>query len=167
MAGSPVMAMIRWPLPYDHHPNRFEVVGRYIAQTIQMERFIDLILLEHGAKPRRLKRAKLAAKIKDLRSLVERADLGLDEWGDLPDLMTKVARNRNDFAHRMFDRAVLPPHYRQGIQYEELTEEELREQEKEAFVATELCRQLASRILHGPLNPGVHFGRTDPGWPPY
>lgn len=42
------MASIRWPIPYDHQPNRFEVVGRYIAQVLLMERFIDLSLLDDG-----------------------------------------------------------------------------------------------------------------------
>lgn len=161
------MAVIRWPIPYDHEPNRFEIVGRYIAQTIQMERFIDLILLNRGARPRVLKRTKLRAKIEDLRSIVERPDLGLEEWRDLPDLMGKVARNRNDFAHRMFDRSTYPRHYTSALDHEELTATELHKQEREAFVATELCRQLASRFLYGPLNPDVRFTRQDPKWPPY
>ena len=161
------MSKVIWPIPYDHQPNRFEVVGRYIAQTIQMERFIDLILLDQEAKPRDLKRAKLGSKIEAVRSLIEHPEACLDEWHDLPDMMKKVAQNRNDFAHRMFDRGVLPRHYAPGIEYEELSVEELREQEREAFVATEVCRQLASRFLYGPLNPGMHFGRTEPKWPPY
>jgi len=43
---------VDWPIPYDHRPNDFEVVGRHIAQTILMERYIDLILLNQGGSPR-------------------------------------------------------------------------------------------------------------------
>jgi len=98
-----VVAMINWPIPYAPGPNAFEVVGRYIAQTVQMERFIDMILLEQGAKPRDLKRAKLSRKIEDVRAVVQRPESELNEWSDLPDMMVKVAQNRNLFAHRMFE----------------------------------------------------------------
>lgn len=156
--------MIRWPIPYDPGPNGFEVVGRYIAQTVQMERFIDMILLGQGAKPRDIKRAKLSRKIEDVRAVVQRPELELTEWHDLPDMMEKVARNRNAFAHRMFERGAMPTHYGQGIPYESLSDEELREQEREAFAASEVCRQLLERFTLEPLNPGVRFGRTDPDW---
>lgn len=155
--------MVHWPLPYDGEPNEFEIVGRYIAQTLIMERFVDLILLKQGMKPRDLKRATLSAKIEELRELID-ADSELDDWRDIPDRMRGVAQNRNLFAHRLFERNETPLHYRQGLSYERLSGEELRAQEKEAFVVSELGRQLVSKILHGPLNPGVEFGRTEPEW---
>jgi hypothetical protein len=153
--------MIRWPIPYLHAANDFEVVGRYIAQTVLMERFIDMILLDTGTSARRLKRAKLASKIEGVRAVIQRPELNLGEWQDLPEMMTKVARHRNLFAHRMMERGALPPHYGQGIPYRRLPDDELREQEQEAFVASEVCRQLCERLSHGPLNPDVHFGRSD------
>jgi hypothetical protein len=158
------MAMIRWPLPYDHAPNDFEVVGRYIAQTIQMERFIDIILLHDGAQPRDLIRAKLSRKVEDVRLLIERAAGALDEWHDLLDLMLSVARHRNGFAHRMFERGALPSHYGQGVPYKVLSDEELRQQETEAFQASEACRQLVERLTLASLNSDVHFGRHDSYW---
>lgn len=57
------MAMIRWPIPYDHEPNGYEIVGRYITQTLFMERFVDMLLLDNGANPRRLIRKTLSDKI--------------------------------------------------------------------------------------------------------
>ena len=106
----------------------------------------------------------LAGKIKKLRSVVDKPDLVLSEWDDLPDLMTKVANNRNAFAHRMLERGDVPTHYGQGIPYEKLSDDELHEQEREAFVASEVCRQLLERLTLAPLNPGVHFGRSEPDW---
>ena len=157
--------MIRWPIPYEHNPNGFEVVGRYIAQTILMERFSDLILLNQQLVTTDwLMSTTLAGKIKKLRSVVDKPDLDLSEWDDLPDLMTKVANNRNAFAHRMFERGDMPTHYGQGIPYEKLSDDELHEQEREAFVASEVCRQLLERLTLAPLNPGVHFGRSNPDW---
>lgn len=165
MAGSEVVVILRWPIPYEHNPNGFEVVGRYIAQTIQMERFIDMILLNQQLVTTDwLMRAALALKIKKVRSVVENRDLDLSEWNDLPDLMRKVADNRNAFAHRMFERGDMPTHYGQGIPYEKLSDNELREQEREAFVSSEVCRQLLERLTLAPLNPGVHFGRSEPDW---
>ncbi len=108
-------------MPWDGSPNSFEIVGRYIAQTIQMERFLDLILLDEGVQPKRLLREALD----------------------------------------------LPPHYRQGIPYVALSDDELDDQAREAFAATELCRQLVERLQLAPLNPGMHFGRREPDWPPY
>lgn len=163
--SEPVSVCIRWPLPYDHAPNRFEVVGRYIAQVLIMERFIDFVLLDNGFSPRKLQRAKLATKIEEVRALIAKPELGLDEWDDLPDMMAKVAGHRNLFAHRMFERNAVPHHYAQGIPYEELTDPELHEQEWEAVEASEVCRQLAERTHYGPLNPGKHFGRTNPQRP--
>jgi hypothetical protein len=107
---------------------------------------------------------KLATKIDHIRDLVERD--GLHEWSDLPDMMTKVARHRNLFAHRMFERNPVPIHYAQGIAYEERSAVELQDQEWEAFEASEVCRQLAERLHLAPLNPGVHFDRTNPVRPP-
>ncbi|MDQ1699505.1 MAG: hypothetical protein QOG34_1368 [Frankiaceae bacterium] len=78
-AKLPRMVMIRWPIPYDPGANDLEIVGRYIAQTIMMERFIDMILLEQGSTPRELKRAKLSHKIEKVCALVERPELALDE----------------------------------------------------------------------------------------
>lgn len=158
--------MIHWPIPYDHEPNDFEVVGRYVAQTIQMERFIDLILLDQEWKPRNLKRATLASKIDGVATLIEQDVSRCDTWSDLPDKMREVARNRNAFAHRMFERGALPMHYAQGLEYERLTDEELHEQERQAFMASELCRQLAGWFLYAPLNPGYSYCRTEPEWPP-
>jgi hypothetical protein len=43
-----VTVAIRWPVPWEGSPNAFELVGRYIAQTILLERFLDLILLDEG-----------------------------------------------------------------------------------------------------------------------
>jgi hypothetical protein len=157
-----VVASIRWPLPYEHEPNRFEIVGRYIAQVLIMERFIDIVLLDLGASPRKLRRSKLATKIGELRAHIGNPDLELQEWHDLPDVLTRVARHRNLFAHRMFERNLVPTHYAQGIEYVQLSDEELRDQEWEAFFASEVCRQLAERTGLGTLNPGMHFGRTDP-----
>ena len=165
VVGFNVVAMTFWPIPYEHGPNGFEIVGRYIAQTIQMERFIDLILLNQQlvttdwlvGKP-------LADKIKKVRSVVDNLDLDLSAWNDLPDLMKKVADNRNAFAHRMFERGDMPTHYGQGLPYERLSDDELHEQEREAFVASEVCRQLLERLTLAPLNPGKHFRRSDPDW---
>lgn len=160
------MVSVRWPIPYEHEPNRFEIVGRYIAQVLIMERFIDLILLDLGWSPRKLRKDKLATKIEYLREQIDRPDLGLGEWHDLPEMLTRVARHRNLFAHRMFERNPIPAHYAQGIPYEELSPEEFRDQEWEAFEASEICRQLAERTHLAPLNPGMHFGRRNPVRPP-
>lgn len=156
--------MIRWPIPYDPGPSSFEIVGRYIGQTVLMERFIDLILLEQGTKPHYLKRANLSRKIDDVRAVIERPELALNEWHDLPDMMLKVARNWNLFAHRMFERGAMPNHYGQSIPYESLSDEDLAAQEREAFMASEICRQLVARLTLTTLNPGRHFGRSDPDW---
>jgi hypothetical protein len=166
VAGFEVVAMIRWPIPYEHDPNEFEVVGRYIAQTILMERLIDMILLDQQlvTKDWLKKHARLADKIKKVRSVVNEPGLGLSEWSDLPDLMKRVADNRNAFAHRMFERGDMPTHYGQGIPYEKLSDGELHQQEREAFVASDVCRQLLERLTLAPLNPGLHFGRHDPNW---
>lgn len=158
------MAMISWPIPYNHDPNAFEIVGRYIAQTIVMERFVDIILLSHGTNPRRLLRTTLSDKIKALERLIERPELNLHEWSDLPGMMQKVACHRNAFAHRMMERGDLPPHYEQGLPYKALSDAELHEQEREAFIASEACRQLVERVVVAPLNPGMYFGRADPDW---
>ncbi len=158
--------VIHWPIPYDHQPNDFEVVGRYLAQTILMERFIDLILLHQGSKPRTLKRTKLATKISDLEALIGQDDLRRETWADLPDMMRAVARHRNAFAHRMFERGALPVHYAQGLKYERLSDDELLEQERDAFVASELCRQLVGWFLYAPLNDDYQYRRTEPEWPP-
>lgn len=162
----PGAVVVHWPIPYDHEPNDFEVVGRYIAQTIQMERFIDLILLDQGWSPRKVKRAKLQPKIDAVEGYIEADARRREVWSDLPDKMRKVARNRNDFAHRMFERGALPVHYAQGLQYERLTDEELHEQEGEAFIASELCRQLAGWFLYAPLNDNYQYLRGDPVYPP-
>jgi hypothetical protein len=90
----------------------------------------------------------------------------LQEWNDLVERMAKVARNRNAFAHRMMERGDLPAHYGQGIPHTALTDDELDEQAREAFTASELCRQLAERLRLSPLNAGVRFGRSEPSWPP-
>jgi hypothetical protein len=71
---------VHWPIPYDHRPNDFEVVGRHIAQTILMERFIDLILLNQGWKPQSLKRTKLARKIDGIQDLIEQDAARRDTW---------------------------------------------------------------------------------------
>jgi hypothetical protein len=151
-------------LPYDEDdaPNLYEVVGRYIAQVIHMERFIDMALLDQGASPSELKRAKLARKIEDMAVLIERPELNLSEWHDLPQMMTRVARHRNLFAHRMLERSPSPSHYGQGLPYVTLSDDELHEQEWEAFEASEVCRQLLEALTLRRLNPGMHFGRTDP-----
>lgn len=151
--------MIRWPLPYEGSPNGFEVVGRYIGQVVTMERFVDMILLQHGAKPRALKRAKLNRKIDDLRVLLHRPELELDEWEDLPDKLTKVSRNRNRFAHRMFERGAMPSHYGQGIPYVPLSDEELRAEIAEAVEITDLCRRLLMLHVEAPLNPSLRYSR--------
>lgn len=106
----------------------------------------------------------LADKIRKVRVVIDGPGLNLSEWDDLPDLMKKVADNRNAFAHRMFERGDMPTHYGQGIPYEKLSDEELHEQEREAFVASEVCRQLLERLTLAPLDPGRHFGRSDPDW---
>ncbi len=160
------MVMITWPVPYNGEPNDFEIVGRYIAQTILMERFIDSVLLNHGTKPHDLMRMKLARKIEEVRDIISKPDSGVSEWSGLPDMMKKVAGNRNQFAHRMMQRGAIPSHYAQGLSYEALSVADLREQEREAFSASELCRQLADHYILSPLNEGKRFGRTDPTWPP-
>ncbi len=154
-------------MPWDGSPNSFEIVGRYIAQTIQMERFLDLILLDEGVQPKRLLREALGWKIKKVGEVVSTPERGLQAWSDLEDRMAKVAQNRNAFAHRIMERGDLPPHYRQGIPYVALSDDELDDQAREAFAATELCRQLVERLQLAPLNPGMHFGRREPDWPPY
>jgi hypothetical protein len=156
---------IRWPVPWDGTPNDFEIVGRYLAQTILMERFVDMILLHDGVKPAVLKRTRLSNKIEQVGEIIARPDLDLREWDDLPDLMRKVTQHRNAFAHRLMERGALPPHYGQGIPYVRLTEEELGDQVREAFVASEVCRQLTERLTLASLYPGRRFRRRDPRWP--
>lgn len=160
-------AVVYWPIPYDHQPNAYEVIGRYIAQTVLMERFIDMILLNQDWSPRRLLRSKLARKIEGVQTVIEDASPRFDLWSDLPGKLTAVARNRNAFAHRMFERGPIPVHYAQGIEYEKLSDEELHEQERQAFVASELCRQVAAWLQKAPLNPGSEPHRSEPTWPPY
>jgi hypothetical protein len=155
---------VTWPIQYDHTPNDFEVVGRYIAQTIVMGRFIDLILLNQGWKPQNLKRTKLATKIDGIRDLIEQDAARHDAWADLPEKMREVARNRNAFAHRLLSRSVIPTHYAQGLKDDRLTDKELNDQNRQAFIASELCRQLAGWFLDPPLNPGYQYRRVEPAW---
>jgi len=155
---------VHWPIPYDHRPNDFEVVGRHIAQTILMERFIDLILLNQGWKPQNLKRTKLATKIDGIQDLIEQDAARSDTWSDLPEKMREVARNRNAFAHRMMERGAIPMHYAQGLEYDRLTDNELNDQNRQAFIASELCRQLAGWFLYPPLNPDYQYRRVEPAW---
>ncbi|MEP7192907.1 MAG: hypothetical protein ABI903_08600 [Actinomycetota bacterium] len=157
------MAMIiHWPIPYDHRPNDFEVVGRHIAQTILMERFIDLILLNQGWKPQNLKRTKLATKIDGIQDLIEQDAARRDTWADLPGRMREVARNSHAFAHRMFERDAIPMHYAQGLEYDPLTDNEPNDQNRRSFIASELCRQLAGWFLDPPLNSGYQHRRSSP-----
>lgn len=159
------MAMIRWPLPYDHEPNGYEIVGRYITQTLFMERFVDMLLLANGANPQRLIRKTLSDKISEVGKLIDRPGSGLEEWHDLPEMMRKVAKNRNRFVHHTLSNSGhFPSHYGQGIPVEAVSNEQLREQEREAFMASEVCRQLLERFSLEPLNPGMHVGRRDPDW---
>lgn len=161
-----VTVAIRWPLPWDGFPNAFEMVGRYIAQTILLERFLDLILLDQGVRPKRLLGETLAWKIKRAGEIIATPERDLQEWSDLEERMSAVARNRNAFAHRMMERGALPAHYGQSIPYIALADGELEEQAREAFAASELCRQVAERLRLSPLNPGIRFGRKEPSWPP-
>lgn len=155
------MVSTRWPLPSDQACNDYELVGRYIAQTILMERFVDMALLIDGAKPRDLKRAKLSSKIGDLTAFLQRPDNGLqDEWQDVPGRLTAVARHRNLFAHRMMDRAHMPSHLTECWLYERLSNEDRRAQEVEAFDATEAMRGLYLCLSMPALNPGLRFTRT-------
>jgi hypothetical protein len=160
------MASIRWPVPWDGAPNVFEIVGRYVAQTIQMERFVDMILLHEGVRPERLIKQTLAWKIERVGRVIAAPGRDLLEWSDLEERMAKVARNRNAFAHRLMERSPQPSHYGQGLPDVVLSDAELEDQVREAFTASELCRQLVERLLLTPLNPGHHFGRTEPSWPP-
>jgi hypothetical protein len=78
--------------------------------------------------------------------------------------MREVARNRNAFAHRMLSRSVIPTHYAQGLNDDRLTDKELNDQNRQAFIASELCRQLAGWFLDPPLNPGYQYRRVEPAW---
>lgn len=162
-----VMARVYWPLPYDRDspPNPFEIVGRYIAQTIVMERFIDFVLLDTGMDSAKLMKTRLSDKIRALADVIARPDLGLEEWRDLPVMMRKVSKHRNAFAHRMFERNDVPHHFTPTVEYVGLGDNELMAQVREAFEASEVCRQLAERLRLAPLNPGRHFGRSPVVWP--
>lgn len=133
---------------------------------ILLERFLDLILLDEGVQPKRLLQQTLAWKIKKVGEVISAPERGLQAWSDLEERVAKVARNRNGFAHRMMERGDLPHHYGQGIPYVTLSDDELDDQAREAFTATELCRQLLERLQLAPLNLGIHFGRREPDWPP-
>ena len=142
-------------MPYDpsEEPNGYEVLGRYVAQVLTMERFLDFILLIEQVKPRDLKRMYLAPKIEKVTALIRQPDQGLSAWDELPDKMTQVRQNRNLFAHRMFDRTVpLPAHFG-GELGEPLTMEELREQESEAVEVTYLVQSLYERMHYGADEP--------------
>src|SRR2546423_3449273 len=127
----------------------------------------------HGQHPVARAVGRLAQLLRDRRPLrciddpngVSAPERGLQAWSDLENRMAKVARNRNAFAHRMMERGDLPPHYGQGIPYVALSDDELDDQAREAFTATELCRQLVERLQLAPLNPGIHFGRREPESP--
>ena len=146
-------AVIYWPVPWDGSANDYEKAGRYIAQTTLMERFLDLILLDVGVEPTRLRRQTLDWKIKKVGEVIATPDRQLQAWSDLEACMTKVRLNRNAFAHRMMERSPVSIHYGHGLLYVALSDEELEEQAREAFVATELCRQIVECLHPWPTQP--------------
>lgn len=156
------VAMIRWPLPYEGDPNVYEIVGRFMWQAIHMERLLDIVLLERQVGAARLQGMTLSEKIKALRALLDRDDLGLaDEWTDVPDRLEQVRLYRNAFAHRFMERPdAEPSHYGQGIPYRPLSDDELHLQIRETVEATEICRQLLECLSSAPLNPEVTFTRS-------
>lgn len=154
--------MIRWPLPYDGSPNAFEIMGRFLAQAIHMERLLDMALLDRQVSAKRLQDMTLSEKIKALRTLLSRNDLGLqDEWSDVPDMLERVRLHRNAFAHRFMERPEAEPsHYGDGIPYRPLSDDELHRQIAEAVEATEACRRLIGCLTLPSLNPDTAFTRS-------
>ena len=154
--------MIRWPLPYEGSPNVYEIVGRYMWQAIHMERFLDMALLDRQVTVKRLQDITLSEKIKSLRLLLAREDLGLDdEWSDVPDLLERVRLHRNAFAHRFMERPEAEPsHYGQGIPYRALSDDELRGQLAEVVEATNVCLSLLNCLTLPALNPETAVTRS-------
>jgi len=153
--------MVHHPLPHDSE-NRYEAVGRFIAQVVIIERALDLILVAQPQhQPRELIRMKLARKIELISELISDPALDLGDFDDLPGKLTTVKGSRNLFAHRLFARGPRT-HFTQGLPYEIISEDEQRQQEAEAVEAYEICRLLHQRLIIDPMNPGMHTERLQP-----
>lgn len=146
------------PFPHDS-ANRYEAVGRFIAQVVIIERALDLILVAQPQhQPRELIRMKLARKIELISELIRDPALDLGDFDDLPGKLTTVKGSRNLFAHRMLARGPIA-HFTQGLPYESISKDEQHQQEAEAVEAYEVCRLLHQRLILDPLNPGMHTER--------
>lgn len=153
--------VVHLPLPHDSD-NRYEAVGRFIAQAVIIERTLDLILVAQPQhQPRELIRMKLALKIELISDLIRDPALDLGDFDDLPDKLTTVKGSRNLFAHRMLARGPVA-HFEQGLPYEIISEDEQHQQEAEAAEAYEICRLLHQRLIIDPLNPGMRTERPLP-----
>jgi hypothetical protein len=143
----------------DEPSNRYELIGRYIAQTINIEVVLDRIIFvylsESVSWPREqfwtrsvLGNMGLSRKVAVVADLIDAE--GFADFADLPTRLRKVVTYRNRLAHRM----LLPDHEagrghvdQYGRKTEVLTAEEQERQRVETIAVHTACCELHSVLL--------------------